>query len=93
MKLWSEIGTWDDSILAPPDRPQAVADSGRHQQKERQQEEEGDLDEGLMVNIKNDSVGLPYYKLKRATLEEAQVLKALGADELTERQQLKKANQ
>ena len=92
MKLWSDIRTFDDDILAPPDKPQAVADSGNQQQKQGQQEDEGDLDEGVMVGIQNDTMGLPYYKLKRATLEEAQMLKELGAAELTERQQLKKVN-
>lgn len=83
LKLWSEVNTLDDSILAPPDSPQAVADSGHQQQRQRQQEEEGDLDEGLMVNIINDTVGLPYYKLKGANLKQAQMLKELGAAELT----------
>ena len=91
LKLWSDIRAFDDSILAPSDNPQAVADSGYQQQ--RQQEEESDSDEGLMVTIQNDTVGMPYYKLKRATLEEAQMLKELGAAELTERQQLMKASQ
>ena len=89
LKLWSELRVWEDSILAPPDNPQGVTDPGHQQQKQRQREEEDDLDEGVMVNIKIDTVGLPYHKLKRATREQAQMLKELGAAELTERQQLK----